>query len=69
MKDIIQSSGKRKAASVNMNPSLMAHSMTLHDWFAGQALSRIANKHTTQDAATWAYAYADAMIAARKVKP
>jgi hypothetical protein len=43
--------------------------MTLRDWFAGQALSRIANKHTTQDAATWAYAYADAMLAAREVKP
>jgi hypothetical protein len=44
--------------------------MTLRDWFAAQALiGLLACGERTQDAATWAYAYADAMLAAREVKP
>ena len=43
--------------------------MTLRDWFAAQALiGLLACGERTQDAATWAYAYADAMSAAREVK-
>ncbi len=43
--------------------------MTLRDWFAGQALTRLAFEHKPNAAASWAYQYADAMIAAREVKP
>lgn len=41
--------------------------MTLRDWFAGQALSWPSNGSICpEDAATFAYDYADAMLAARK---
>lgn len=49
--------------------------MTLRDWFAGQALcGSIAfpipgNEKIPENAARFAYAYADAMLAARKAKP
>ena len=61
--------------AVNMHPSLMAHSMTLHDWFAGQALmGLLASRNPTSprfhpdDDAQYVHAVADAMIAAREVK-
>jgi hypothetical protein len=52
----------------------MAESMSLRDWFAGQALAGMlaCDDLTTSDAnalARWAYQYADAMIAARETKP
>ena len=70
--EIEQLKAERKAASVNMNPSLMAHSMTLRDWFAGQALAG-ALADSTRDSYAYEYAesayeYADAMLAAREVK-
>ena len=46
--------------------------MSLRDWFAGQALVGIAGPKgeafglSEHDSASWAYSYADAMIAARK---
>ena len=43
--------------------------MTLRDWFAGQALTQTAVDHEPDSAARLAYDYADAMIAAREVKP
>ena len=47
--------------------------MSLRDWFAGQALAGIlAHPETNDDietAAVFSYAYADAMLRARKVKP
>ena len=44
--------------------------MTLRDWFAGQALARMAlAKQTSNETAEWAYEIADAMIVAREVKP
>ena len=67
--------------TVNMNPSPMAHSMTLRDWFAGQALmgllpSAVAGlipveawEQTLNGAAANAYIVADAMLAAREVRP
>ena len=48
-------------------------SMTLRDWFAGQALAgMLGYEHRSgrfETFATDAYIYADAMLAARKVKP
>lgn len=45
--------------------------MTLHDWFAGQALAGIRPGDFAGcfDGARWCYAYADAMIAASERKP
>ena len=48
--------------------------MTLRDWFAGQALSGLLGgvpvSHLSfKNIGSEAYAYADAMIAAREVKP
>lgn len=48
--------------------------MSLRDWFAGQALSGYLAAHADPEvylpsavkAATWAYQYADAMLAARE---
>ena len=56
------------------------YGMTLRDWFAGQALqgylagrnnnlSENPSNFTAQKACRDCYAYADAMIAAREVKP
>ena len=49
------------------------HGMTLRDWYAGQALAGLeANSSvdmTVEDAAVMAYQLADAMLAAREVKP
>jgi len=57
------------------------HGMSLRDWFAGQALAQIGNeyvargeitRHAQEHAmrlAAHAYNIADAMIAAREVKP
>ena len=53
-------------------PGGRAHSMTLRDWFAGQALAgMLANPHTwtEEDLEGAAYRYADAMLRAREVKP
>ena len=65
-----------KQGTVNMHPSLMAHSMTLRDWFAGQALAGLmASRNPTSprfhpdDDAQYVHAVADAMLAAREVKP
>jgi hypothetical protein len=49
-----------------------APGMTLRDWFAGQALAGISAQYGTGDAAMIAvecYEHADAMLAAREVKP
>jgi hypothetical protein len=45
--------------------------MTLRDWFAGQALAGMLIGEWLSDkgVATLAYEYADAMLAAREVKP
>jgi hypothetical protein len=44
--------------------------MTLRDWFAGQALSWPNNGSLCpEDAATFAYDYADAMLRARQATP
>jgi hypothetical protein len=45
--------------------------MNLRDWFAGQALMGLVNQyHPDKDAKSeLAYEYADAMLAAREVKP
>jgi hypothetical protein len=48
--------------------------MTLRDWFAGQALAGMCVEYTDDifnltAASKCAYAYADAMLAAREVKP
>jgi hypothetical protein len=47
--------------------------MTLRDWFAGQAMAGLASYVTKgatfDDIAKDAYAIADAMLAAREVKP
>jgi len=48
--------------------------MTLRDWFAGQALAGLVfhndyGARSDDEVANGAYAYADAMIAARKEKP
>jgi hypothetical protein len=47
--------------------------MTLRDWFAGQALVGLiadpSRDGSTDDRARYAYAYADAMLRAREVKP
>ncbi len=48
--------------------------MSLRDWFAGQALAGMmahkdSSKWTRNEVAGDCYAYADAMIAAREVKP
>lgn len=42
--------------------------LTVRDWFAGQMLTFLANRVTTDppDVAKWAYKYADAMLAERK---
>jgi hypothetical protein len=59
----------------------MAHSMTLHDWFAGQALAACYDHAVRKGAnegwpenwrdgvAQEAHEMADAMLKARKVKP
>jgi hypothetical protein len=43
--------------------------MTLRDYFAGQALMGLVNQYHPDGAAKLAYEYADAMLAAREVKP
>jgi hypothetical protein len=47
--------------------------MTLRDWFASQALVGLiadpSRDGSTDDRARYAYAYADAMLRAREVKP
>jgi hypothetical protein len=48
--------------------------MTLRDWFAGQALAGLVfhndyGARSDDEIANGAYAYADAMIAAREAKP
>ena len=48
--------------------------MTLRDWFAGQALASMGIEYTSDtfchsSVAECAYAYADAMLRAREVKP
>jgi hypothetical protein len=48
--------------------------MTLRDWFAGQALAGMGVECTSDEfchssVAECAYAYADAMLRAREVKP
>lgn len=40
--------------------------MTLRDWFAGQALAGMSGGPNPANAASLAYQYADAMVAARK---
>ncbi len=49
------------------------HGMTLRDWFAGQALaglvSYVVKGATFENVAEDAYKAADAMLAAREVKP
>jgi hypothetical protein len=66
--------------TVTMNPLPMAHSMTLRDWFAGQALvayyERVVVASVVEGwpedwrygAAQEAYQMADAMLAAREVQ-
>jgi hypothetical protein len=66
--------------TVTMNPLPMAHSMTLRDWFAGQALAGLlpsavtglipleAWEQTLNGAAANAYGVADAMLKAREVQ-
>lgn len=44
-----------------------AGGMTLRDWFAGQALSSAMGQYGPVKAAEMAFAYADAMLAAREV--
>lgn len=50
-------------------------SMTLRDWFAGQAMQGLLacgeadNEHTSSVTAAASYRIADAMLAAREVKP
>jgi hypothetical protein len=56
------------------NPSYSAPGMTLRDWFAGQALAGMGVECTSDEfchssVAECAYAYADAMLRAREVKP
>ena len=55
------------------NPSYSAPGMTLRDWFAGQALAGLiadqSRDGSADDRARYAYAYADAMLKAREVKP
>lgn len=50
----------------------LAESMSLRDWFAGQALAMLADpdfNHSPEDTARLVYRIADAMLAAREVKP
>ena len=57
------------------NPTHGGHEgMTLRDWFAGQALAGMGVECTSDEfchssVAECAYAYADAMLKAREVKP
>jgi hypothetical protein len=57
------------------NPTHGGHEgMTLRDWFAGQALAGMGVECTSDEfchssVAECAYAYADAMLRAREVKP
>jgi hypothetical protein len=56
------------------NPSYSAPGMTLRDWFAGQALASMGIEYTSDrfnlaSVSNCAYAYADAMLRAREVKP
>ena len=54
------------------NPSYSAPGMTLRDYFAGQALAGLLAKYGIGGAAMLAkncYEHADAMLAAREVKP
>ena len=50
-----------------------SNGMTLRDWFASQALVGLiadpSRDGSTDDRARYAYAYADAMLRAREVKP
>lgn len=46
-----------------------ATNMTLRDYFAGQVLPSKAKNYHPDGAAKLAYEYADAMLAAREVKP
>lgn len=54
-------------------PTLIYHKgMSLRDWFAGQALAILADANvnlTAEELAKCCYQNADAMIAAREVKP
>lgn len=44
--------------------------MSLRDWFAGQAIAgAFATQSRDADVAEWAYNIADAMLAAREVRP
>jgi hypothetical protein len=51
----------------NNDPEMMTHTgMSLRDWFAGQALSKIASEHFPNASAQKAYELADAMIKERE---
>jgi len=65
-----------KANGRSMNAEIVARimaptegSLSLRDWLAGMVLVRESGEHTPDDAAAWAYRYADAMLKAREATP
>jgi len=61
-----------KANRRSMNAEILSRiaapvegALSLRDWLAGMVLVRESGEHTPDDAAAWAYRYADAMLKAR----
>lgn len=78
MNNPINNGGPAFPVTLDHRGCVGAYGMTLRDWFAGQALNGYLaswsddtdpNFFEPHDVAKTSYAYADAMLAAREVKP